>query len=94
MKKILLLTIAVLAMSLGVNAEDVPYAEYKNGTLKFKYGDITSSSSSFVWNCENTSSMQAPWNDIKASVERWSSIHRSRMPDLRAALTGSICLRP
>lgn len=70
MKKILLLTIAVLAMSLGVNAEDVPYAEYKNGTLKFKYGDITSSSSSFVWNCENTSSMQAPWNDIKASVEK------------------------
>ena len=70
MKKILLLTIAVLAMSLGVNAEDVPYAEYKNGTLKFKYGDITSSSCSFVWNCENTSSMQAPWNDIKASVEK------------------------
>ena len=82
MRKIVLLTIAILTMALNVNAENVPYAEYKNGTLTFKYGDIESSSCQFVWNCESTYGSQAPWNDIKASVEKveFNSSFRNARP--------------
>lgn len=82
MRKIVLLTIAVLMVVLNVNAENVPYAEYKNGTLTFKYGDIESSSCQFVWNCESTYGTQAPWNDIRASVEKveFNSSFRNARP--------------